>query len=246
MACCIFCFFFACSDFKQDNPLDTSGTMKYPVDIDGNVYPTVILGDQMWTTKNLQVTRYNDGTGIPLVTDSIRWRNLSTPAYSFYNNTTDIAQQNKYGALYNWYTVNTGKLAPNGWRIPTDDDWTKLEKYLIANGYNWDRADTGNKIAKSLASITEWNLSTTTGTIGCVLTNNNKSGFFALPGGGRFSLDHDFDAFGNEGGWWSATESVALKPCFRYLDYGLAYFGKNCGFYEKRVGLSVRLVRDLN
>ena len=87
-------------------------------DADGNVYTTVTIGAQTWMVQNLKTTTYNDGTSIPLVTDSIAWFNLYTPGCCWYNN--DVANKATYGALYNWYTVNTGKLAPPAgmWRPP--------------------------------------------------------------------------------------------------------------------------------
>jgi uncharacterized protein (TIGR02145 family) len=73
----------------------------------------------------------------------------------------------KYGVLYNWFALATGKLAPQGWHVPTDADWDTLHNYLIANGYNWDGTTTGNKIAKSMAAQTDWYTGTTTvGAIG--------------------------------------------------------------------------------
>ena len=91
-------------------------------DTDGNVYHTVTIGTQVWMKENLKTTKYNDGTPIPLVAESKAWGNLSTPAYCWF--------KTKYGALYNWYTVNTGKLCPLGWHVPTDAEWTKLITYL--------------------------------------------------------------------------------------------------------------------
>ena len=107
-------------------------------DADGNVYTTVKIGNQVWTVENLRTTKYNDGSAIPLVTDSAAWVNLTTPGYCYYNNTTNADSIKKYGALYNWYAVDTKKLAPAGWHVPTDAEWDTLQNYLIANGYNWD------------------------------------------------------------------------------------------------------------
>src|SRR5665647_1584626 len=87
-------------------------------DIDGNVYHTVKIGTQVWMVENLKTTKYNDGTSIPNIIDGTTWSNLTTPGFCFYNN--DAANKNIYGALYNWYTVNTGKLAPTGWHVSTD------------------------------------------------------------------------------------------------------------------------------
>src|SRR5664279_2133742 len=82
-------------------------------DIDGNVYTTVTIGTQVWMVENLKTTKYNDGTSIPNITDGAAWESLTTPGYCFYNN--EAANKTTYGALYNWYTVNSSKLAPTGW-----------------------------------------------------------------------------------------------------------------------------------
>jgi hypothetical protein len=104
-------------------------------DIEGNVYETIGIGYQMWMTENLKTTKYNDGTDIPLVTDNGAWDSLSTPAYCWY--IIDSELHTKYtqtcGALYNWYAVETGKLCPNGWHVPTNSEWTELIDYFIGS-----------------------------------------------------------------------------------------------------------------
>ncbi|GEM_PF-853591 len=209
-------------------------------DVDGNVYHTVTIGTQTWMVENLKTTKYRDGTSIPNVTDATAWAALATPAYCWYNNDA-ATNKSTYGALYNWYAVNTAKLAPTGWHVPTDAEWTTLQNYLIANGYNYDGTTTGNKIAKSMAATTNWSSYTGTGTIGNDLTKNNSSGFTALPGGCRFS-NGTFDTIGYYGYWWSSTEGGTTDAWFRYLYYG----GGNLygGYDTKSYGFSVRCVRD--
>ena len=97
-------------------------------DIDGNLYKTVTIGSQVWMKENLRTTRYNDGLAIPLVTDYDSWAALTTPAYCWYNN--DSKNKEVYGALYNYYTIDTKKLCPEGWYVPADSDWTELIDYL--------------------------------------------------------------------------------------------------------------------
>ena len=110
-------------------------------DVDGNIYKQVKIGNQTWMAENLKTTKYRDGTPIPLVTDSGTWENLSTGAYSYYYNDPDNVNfggdlnittlgHAGYGNLYNWYAVDTGKLAPEGWHVPTDDEIKELEMYL--------------------------------------------------------------------------------------------------------------------
>ena len=209
-------------------------------DIDGNEYQTVIIGNQEWTVENLRTTRYNDSTPIPHVPDSSAWSALSTPGYCYYDNDS-VLNTDKYGALYNWYAVDTKKLAPTGWRVPTDADWTELEDYLIANGYNWDSTTSGNKIAKSLASKTYWATFNRVGAIGYNSETNNASVISALPGGIRSGNGY-FGNIGYHGGWWSATENDAGNAWIRGLGYGYDYLGRL--YDDKGWGFSVRLLRD--
>jgi hypothetical protein len=97
-------------------------------DIDGNIYKTVIIGNQIWMAENLRTTRLNDGKQILYVTDKLAWSQLNIPAYCWDNN---IGSENnrQYGALYNWYTVETGRLCPNGWHVPSDKTGTN-EPYV--------------------------------------------------------------------------------------------------------------------
>ena len=212
------------------------------IDGDGNEYTTVVIGSQVWIVENWRSTKYADGTPIPHLPDDNEWEWLSTPAYCWYNN--DPSQG--YGALYSWYVVdpdNPKSIAPEGWRVPTDADWTALEDYLIANGYNWDGTTEGNKIAKALASDGgEWDASGTEGAVGNDQSSNNSSGFSARPGGFRFS-DGNFYDVGTHGSWWSATEYSASSALYRYLIRD----GENVTRLNnyKGFGYSVRLVRDI-
>jgi uncharacterized protein (TIGR02145 family)/uncharacterized repeat protein (TIGR02543 family) len=210
-------------------------------DADGNVYASIVIGTQTWTVENLRTTKYNDGTSIPHVTDGTEWSNLSTPGYCWYNNSTVTSEQEKWGALYNWHAVNTGKLAPAGWHVPTDAEWTTLENYLIANGYNWDGSTSGDKTGKSLAAKTDWLSSNTAGDVGNDRSSNNSTGFSALPGGFRYNVGNFYDQ-GTNGLWWSATEDDATDACYRYLGYDGEHLDGDGGY--KKCGFSVRLVRD--
>ena len=144
--------------------------------------------------------------------------------------------------MYNWYTVNTGKLAPVEWRVPDTTDWRTLENYLSANGYNYN--GTQKMIAKSMAA-TVWNVSTIEGAIGNNLNTNNKSGFSALPGGYRAGNGY-FLAQSGHGYWWCTTETNATNASSLRLSYDSVLVGVGGSGTDKFNGFSVRLVRDLN
>jgi uncharacterized protein (TIGR02145 family) len=237
---------------NKDNPVagkndNNGGTVK---DADGNVYATVKIGNQEWTAENLRTTKYNDGSPILNVTGRIAWDSCFytlTDAYCYYNNTTNSDSIKKFGALYNWYAVNTGKLAPAGWRVPTDEEWDTLQDYLIANGYNWDETTTENKIAKSMAAKTDWQSSGDdaiwNGVIGNDVAKNNRSGFSALPGGIR-KPDYNFGGLDSAGYWWSAANGGACASWSRRLVFDYEDLYRDFSF--KSCGLSLRLVRDVN
>jgi uncharacterized protein (TIGR02145 family) len=204
-------------------------------DTDGNNYSTVTIGTQTWMLENLKTTKYNDGTAIPNVTDNSAWFNLVTPGYCWYNN--DAAYKNPYGALYNWYTVNTGKLAPKGWRVPSQEDWTLLRNYLIANGYNYDGTTSGNKIAKALTSINSWKSERTVeGTPGSsdYPEKQNSTGFSALPCGSR--QEEGFVAEGYLGLWLSSQSANCVAMTGNLCELAI---GSNLNSY----GLSVRCIK---
>ena len=199
----------------------TTGTV---TDIDGNVYNTVTIGTQVWMVENLKTTKYRDGTSIPNVTDNISWSNLTTGAYCDYSNTPSNSAT--YGKLYNWYAAtNAHNIAPTGWHVPTDADWTTLTTYLGGEGV------AGGKLKET--GTTHWQ----SPNIGAT----NETGFTALPGGIR-NYNGSFDYIGSHGYWWSATESGAASAWLRFMGFSYSYvfsYGAN-----KELGFSVRCVRD--
>jgi uncharacterized protein (TIGR02145 family) len=192
-------------------------------DVEGNSYPTLTIGTQTWMVENLRTTQFNDGTEIPLITNNAEWSNLHTPAYCWYAN--EEANQDIYGAMYNTFAVNTGKLCPAGWHVPTDAEWTILTDFIGGEG------EAGGKMKSH--GTTHWN-DPNTGA-------NNASGFSGLPGGHRGS-NGAFNNLGNNGYWWSTTELDSIYTRNRYLQYDKAevfrHYGNNKG------GFTVRCISD--
>jgi uncharacterized protein (TIGR02145 family) len=210
-------------------------------DVEGNNYQAVKIGNQVWTGENLRTRKFNDGSEIPLVTESAEWNMRTTPAYCCYNNMTNADSIRKYGAFYNWYTVDTKKLAPAGWHVPTESEWATLETFLIANGYNYDGTTTDNKIGQAMAARTNWEYYESEGTTGNDLRKNNSSGFSGLPTGYRDNVGR-FLYFGFYGPWWSATEHSEAVALHRHLGYVDDHFS---GYDEaESSGFCVRLLRD--
>jgi len=197
----------------------TTGTV---TDIDGNVYKTVKIGTQWWMAENLKVTKYSDGTTIPLVTDSIAWFNLISDGYCYYKN--DHAYKDTYGALYNWGAVSTGKLAPAGWHVPDEKDWIKLRDHLGGKDI------AGGKLKET--GTLHWTSPNTGAT--------NESGFTALPAGTR-SQWANFQNIGLLGEWWSSSEYEEAVVCAA-TDYYTAYFALMMPEIKK-MGLSVRCIK---
>jgi len=194
-------------------------------DIDGNTYQTVTIDTRIWMVENLKTTKYNDGTAIPLVaTDNIAWSNLTEPGYCWYNN-NQAMYGNTYGALYNWYAVNTGKLCPTGWHVPTDNEWIILTNYLGGESI------AGGKLKET--DTTHWNSPNTGAT--------NETGFTALPGGYR-SVDGNFYYIGFDGYFWSATELGVNYAWYQEVMFYNSGFRLLNGL--KRNGFSVRCLRD--
>ena len=169
------------------NPNLTYGSVS---DIDGNVYKTIQIGTQTWMAENLKTTKYTDGTSIPNVTDLGAWDALTSPGYCWCLNDASTYKA-VYGALYNWYTVNTGKICPAGWHVPSYDEWNTLGTYL--GGIDV----AGGKLKET--GTTHWQRPNEGAT--------NESGFTALPGSMR-DATADFgsgDEIGIYGNWWGST-----------------------------------------
>ena len=204
---------------SSSNPAPTTVT-----DIDGNIYHTVAIGTQVWMVENLNVTHYRNGDPIAHVSDDVQWSNLTTGAYRNYNN--NGANASTYGRLYNWYAINDGTfIAPSGWHLPSDAEWTTLSDYLGGETV------AGGKLKE--AGLEHWNTPNTGGT--------NTSGFTALGAGwcddgGFFSDFHDYEY------WWSSTESSSGNAQYRNVAYD--YTDLNNNNRNKKSGLSVRCIKD--
>ena len=180
------------------------------------------IGTQVWTTKNLDVSTYKNGDAIPQVQDKEEWANLSTGAWCYYEN--DTSNGTTYGKLYNWYAVNDPRgLAPAGFHIPSDAEWTVLTDYLGG------AAAAGTKMKSSAGWVSNGN-------------GTNSSGFAGFPGGYR-RYDGTFVVIGRHGYWWSAAEYGSINACFRLLDYSSGNVYKT-GDFNLQDAFSVRCLGD--
>jgi uncharacterized protein (TIGR02145 family) len=206
------------------NGSPTWGPCDLVEDVDGNVYTVIKIGCQTWMMENLKTTKFNDGTAIPLAEDDTAWSGLAAPGYCSFNN--DPANKNTYGALYNWYAARSGKLAPKGWHVATDEEWTALTAYLCGASV------AGGKLKE--AGPAHWNSPNTGAT--------NETGFTALPGAYR-SADGSFGSYlGYSGFWWSCAEYSTNFAWLRTMDFNNA--GVSRSVEGKGFGFSVRCVRD--
>jgi uncharacterized protein (TIGR02145 family) len=189
-------------------------------DINGNSYTTITIGSIVWMTENLKVTKFNDGTSIPLITDGTSWGELTTPGYCWYDNDS-TTYKNNYGALYNWFAVSTGKLCPAGWHIPNIQEWNNLMNYLGQNA--------GGKLKE--AATDHWIFFDKHAT--------NESGFSALAGGWRTDYD-TFSGLGDMGYWWSRSADNPLSAWYLYLFPNSAA----TSIMVKEYGCSIRCIMD--
>ena len=203
--------------------------------------PNITIGTQIWSSTNLDVTTYRDGTPIPQVTDPTAWAALTTGAWCYYNNNS--ANGTTYGKLYNWYAVagihdaaslNNPSLrkqfAPQGWHIPSDAEWTILTDFLGGESVAGGKMKSTGTIQAGTGLWESPNAAAT-----------NESGFTGLPAGYR-SSNWPFTNIGNNGIWWSSSENTTSDAWYRLLDYS---YGNATSYYSpKDFGFSVRCVRD--
>mgnify|MGYP001296975610 FL=1 len=201
-------------------------------DADGNLYNTVKIGTQVWMTENLKTTKYNDGSGIPNVTDNQEWTTLKTGAYAWANN--DEKNKPIYGALYNWHAVETGKLCPTGWHVPTDNDFKTLEITLglaqsEADGTGWRGTNQGSQLKTTEGWEQNGN-------------GTNSSGFAAPPSGYRYYGDGTTKGLKLICYFWTSTPSNDLSSIYRRLDAEESAIYRSATHNE--AGKSVRCVKN--
>ncbi|RLD71980.1 MAG: hypothetical protein DRJ29_05935 [Bacteroidetes bacterium] len=196
-------------------------------DVEGNSYMTVQIGDQLWMAENLKTNTFSDGTPIQKVEEYEEWANLTLPAYCWYNN--DSLTSDDFGALYNCYAIETEKLCPEGWHVPSDEDWIKLETALGGAG------SAGGAMKEPGTAY--WKTPNTQA--------SNESGFTARPGGYR-SYNGTFNLMRIDGFWWSTSEKSWYGSSNTVIYRNLKYDGQDL-FRDVAVranGFSVRCVKN--
>ncbi|MGA2297681.1 MAG: fibrobacter succinogenes major paralogous domain-containing protein [FCB group bacterium] len=207
-------FLYACGSDKTTNPTQ-------------DCYITI--GTQKWMCKNLDVDHYRNGDPIPNVIDSLIWRNLTTGAWCYYNN--DSALGAIYGKLYNWYAVYDPRgLAPEGWHVPSDSEWTILTNFLGGDSI------AGGKLKE--AGFSHWQSPNTGAT--------DETGFSALPGGWQDEYHHGFGELKYLGCWWSSTDTTdwGSVAFFRAMICNDSQVYRSRTYYSPVVAYSVRCIKD--
>jgi len=208
---------------SDDNPPPVSANTV--TDIDGNVYNTITIGTQVWMKENLKTVHYKNGDAIPTGLDDAQWVATTSGACAIYEDNS--ANNTAYGKLYNWYAVvDPRKIAPAGWHVPTETEWTTLTTFLGGSTI------AGGKIKE--AGLTHWNSPNTGAT--------NSSGFTGLPGGDRYPIP-SYGNIGIFGYWWSTTETFVDDKAELL---GVSIYSEQANIYaDKKIwGLSVRCIKD--
>ena len=197
-------------------------------------YDLIEIGGQCWLGDNLNAVTLNDGTPIENITDNTSWSTTTTPAYCYYQNNT--AYQTLYGNLYNFATIQTNKLCPSGWHVPSDCEWMFMEGSLglsiadqqIGTGFR------GTTEGDALKSIDGWNEPHT--------AHNNSTGFTAYPGGYRFT-NGTFSGRLLYGYWATSTlDPTTGNTWSRKLNVGNSNISRTA--YNTFQGYSVRCIKD--
>jgi len=204
-------------------------------DIDGNVYETIQIGDQLWMAENLKVTHYNNGSEIPTGYTDSEWAELETDAYAVYPTDDDNASQSTcgddcadvYGNLFNWYAVDDDRgVCPDGWHVPSSAEYTILTDYL---GGEWVA---GGKMKET--GLDHWNSPNEGAT--------NESGFTGLSAGYRYDSTGTYNNMGYNGAFWSSSETSSSAAMYRRLYHSDSNVYRS--LYSKQAGFSIRCLED--
>lgn len=190
---------------------------------DGKRYKTIRIGRQIWMAENLKAIVYNDGVEIQFVNEETKWKNLTSPAFCY----TPPTNKNNSSVIYNWYVINTGRICPIGWHVPTDREWTILTDYL--GGLEV----AGGKLKE--IGYTHWDTPNTGAT--------NESGFAAIPSTHRSGYTGLYDTLGGVSLWWSASENGSGGTSYRGVGNGNSGVATGDDA-NKTNGFSVRCIKD--
>lgn len=193
--------------------------------VNTHMYKAVKAGNKIWFAENLRSTKFSDGTPIQLCIENNVWDTTSSPSYAYYNNETKSISV--FGLLYNYSVIDNNKnVCPDGWRVPSVDDWKSLAKFL--------GGESNAGILLKSKYNQKWDSITT--------SNVNPYGFSALPGGYR-----DFDGFyhdiGKSANYWSSV-SADFSSAYSF-DIEYEFSGLLEGVEDKKSGLSIRCVSDV-
>jgi len=236
---------------KKDNNGGITGSI---TDIDGNTYKTIVAGSQEWMAENLKVTRYRNGDAIPTGLSQSEWDNTTNGAYAIYDNNESMGEA--YGLLYNWYAATSSKgLCPEGWHVPSDDEWTQFFDYLIASNSQATEENLGImlKSCRKVNSLLGGNCSTSVHPrwdSGGTHDGTDDFGFSGLPGGVLF-IDGLYDALGHAAVWWTTSEvdygdgNMSEDEVAWFLELGMHYEFVFRNWEWKATGCSIRCVRNL-
>jgi uncharacterized protein (TIGR02145 family) len=196
-------------------------------DRDNNNYSIVLIGTQVWMAENLRSTLFRDGTEIPRITGNADWANLTSSGYCWYNN--DPGNKSTYGALYNWYAVSSGKIAPDGWHVPTNAEWTTLINFLGGVGKAGGRMKATGTLENATGLWNEPNFGA-----------SDSCGFAALPGGYRH-FGGGFNFINENAFFWTSTKAVGQNANSPMLYYDSRKIYQGLSLYN--YGFSVRCVK---
>ena len=221
---------------NEDLPVHNSQIIHNAVtDVDGNKYDAVILGEQVWMKSNLRTTHFRDGS--PILNGGTDTFSLELPCY--FQSTATLSVSN--GLHYNWVSVNDPRaLCPEGWHVPTDEEWTEMEQYVGSQQqyvYGYESAN----IAKALASQEGWKKYPEVGIPGHRPEANNATEFTAVPVSGYYNSYHD-GYYGKFAAFWAVSENDPNEICYHCIDYDSPIVHRNRA--HKELSISVRCIQD--
>ena len=220
---------------NEDLPVHNSQIIHNAVtDVDGNQYDAVILGEQVWMKSNLRTTHFRDGS--PILNGGTDTFSLELPCYFQSTATPSISN----GLHYNWAAVNDPRaLCPEGWHVPTDEEWTEMEQYVGSQQqyvYGYESAN----IAKALASQEGWKAYSEVGIPGHHPEANNATEFTAVPA--SWCVSSNSGTYGQSAMFWAVSENNADEAYFHCIDYDSPIVQR--GRADKELSISVRCIQD--